>query len=250
MARSLATGDRPLQNGRIAGFRQTFLPDANRSDTARFAVTMFIALCLALLSCLGTPTQALSASQPPNAVTQESQDWAPARLAREGPLEIVIIKPEGSCPEGFKSQLDSHLGAQQNPDFLRVCAETSALLVYPRIWNGSDGTDLVIKSQRSCVPIAILINDVGDGSGDVDFGPRFHSPKLTSPRRSGQNNQQTFLVSARRTHRSIVDLTFAGRFCSVAASGRSPPPSPAEFQEIKAKNSQTRGPPPSSPQMS
>lgn len=245
MARTQVTGEGPLPTGYIAGYRHLRLSSVYHPASVRFAVTMFIAFWVTLVSCFGPATQALSASQSPNAFTLGEQDWLPPLLAREGHLEIVIIKPEGSCPEDFQTRFDFNLTAQQGPDLFRVCAEASALLIYPRIWIGSEGTDLVIRAQRSCAPIAILINDLDGGFDYSDFDPRSHSPKIRSPRMPAQSKQATFIVRARRTHRSIVDLSAGCRFCGVTILGRSPPPSRTAFHEIDNNTSQTRAPPPS-----
>lgn len=247
MARTHGTGDRPIQTGNIAGSRHLRVSSVEHPASARFAVTVFFAFWVAFLSCFGPATVALSASQPPNTLTVGEQNWIPPRLARQHPLEIIIIKPEGSCPEDFQSRSDFNLTAQQGPDLLRVCAEDSALLIYPRIWTGSEGTDLVIRTQRSCAPVAILINDLDDGINYSDFDPSSQSPKIRSPRMPAQTKQATFRVRASRRHRTTVDLSAGCRFCGVTVLGRSPPPSLIGHQEIDSRNSQTRAPPPSLP---
>lgn len=248
MVRTQEPAHWPLQTGTFTAARQVCLPVIGNLAHKRFFVAVLFVLLVALLSCLAPTAQPAPGPGQTSSPALDSQDWAPARLAREAPLEIVIIKPEGSCPQGFLSAFNFYLGAQESPDFLRVCADASALVIFPRIWSGSDGTDLVIKGQRSCLPIAILINDSGDGLGDVEFDPRSHSPRIRSRRMPAQNKQQIFIFRARRTHRSLIDLTAGCRFCGVTVLGRSPPLSPDEFQQNDTVNSQNRGPPSSIPQ--
>lgn len=243
MPRAQAVGHWFLQTGSITGCRQRFRTAADTLARAHFTGTVFFTLCVTLISCLGPLTQTASCSQPPATPQQENQDWAPALLAREAPLEIVIIKPEGSCPEGFRSRLNFDISAQQGPDFQGVCSEASGLLVYPRFWSGSEGTDLVIETQRTCVAIAILVGNISNGPAYLDFDVRVQSPRIKNRRIPVQNKQETYILRARRTHRSVVDLAANFHFCWLMVVGRSPPPSPAELQRIDSIHSQTRAPP-------
>lgn len=243
MARAQAMADGSLRTGGIAGLQRIWFCLVHRLVSVRPVLTVFFALWAAVLTGLGPATAVASASQTLKAPTLQEQEWLPTVLTREGHFEIVIIKPEGSCPSGFQSRLDFNVSSPAGPDFLRVCAEAPGLLIYPRIWSGSEGIDLVVMSQRSCVPIAILVNNIDNGLAYVDFDARSHSPKLTSRRTPLHNQHETFRQSFRRTHRSTVDFTARRHFCGVAVLGRSPPPSHAEPQRNCRNQSQTRAPP-------
>lgn len=243
MTRAQAMTDRSLRTGGIAGLQRIWLCPVHRSVPVRPVLTVFFALWAALLTGLGPATTVASASQTLKTATPQEQEWLPTILTREGHFEIVIIKPEGSCPKGFQSRLDFNVSGPEGPDFLRVCAEARGLLFYPRIWSGSEGIDLVVRSQRSCVPVAILVNNIDNGLAYADFDARSHSSKLTSKRAPLHNQHETFRQSFRRTHRSTVDFTPWRHFCGVTVLGRSPPSTHAEPQRACRNQSQTRAPP-------
>ena len=248
MGRFAVYRGRPLRTDRAANFSNGYVASFDPTASSRLAATLLCALWVTTTACFGPPTRLHRSPRLPNKPTLDTPNGLTTPLELEGRPDFVIIRQEGSCPEGFQHRIEFSLGSQKGPRFLRVCAEAPGLLIFPQDLIGSKGMDPVVTTQPACSPIDNQMNDGYGGLGFVDLDGRSRSSRIRSTPISPQNKQETFRVKARRTHRSVVDLTASSRFSGMMVLGRSPPISFAGRQQTCRNESQTRAPPRSFPQ--
>jgi hypothetical protein len=243
MGRFAAYRERPLRTGRAADSSNGYVASLNHTASSRRTATLLCAMWVTSIGCFGPPTRLHRSPRLPNEPTLDTQNGLTAPLELEGRPAFVIVRQEGSCPEGFQHRIEFSLGSRKGTRFLRVCAEAPGLLIFPRDLIGSEDSDPVVTTQPSCISIYNQMNDGYGGFGFSHLDARSWSPRIRSTPISPQHKQETFRLTARRTHRSVVDFTAGSRFFGMTILGRPPPTFLAELQESCRTNPQTRAPP-------